>query len=151
MDSAYSSTRLMPCPAKMVQLPRMLARLTHLAQRSSEIKAASRLVIPSDIAMRDRPSLDLGGFGYRLAQSGAGEAIGSFVCPDPYKVSIELHENILRRSSPPGFIFVDVAIARRHEPGYLFRRGWVGDVEDADGGVEPGNRHDRRIGCAGRE
>src|ERR1700687_2573036 len=112
------------------------ARLTHLAQRSSKIKAAGGLVIPSDIAVRDRPFLNFRRFGDRLAQCGAGQAVRPFVRPDPDQVSVELDKDILRRAAPPGIIVIDLALERRHEPRNLFRLGGVGDIENADARLE---------------
>ena len=70
---------------------------------------------------------------------------------DPDQVAVPFDENIFRGSAPPAFVVVDLAVARRHELGDFLRLGGIGDVEHADAGVEPGDRHDIGLGCAGRE
>src|SRR5229473_6657948 len=134
----------MPCPYNSYGL-------AHLTERASEIKTSRGLVIPSYIAMRDRPLLNLRGFCHRFADGGARQAVCSFVSPDPNQVPVKFDENIFRRAAPPGLVLVDVAVARRNEPRDFFRSGRTREVKNSQAGIEPRNRNDRGIGSAGRQ
>src|SRR5467141_4687976 len=134
----------MPCPYR-------LAVLAHLTERASEIKATRSLIIPSDVAMRDRPLLNLGGFGHRFAHRWTREAVSSFVSPDPDQVAVKFNEHVFRRAAPPCFVLVDVSVVRRDEPGDFLRGGGIREVENPEAGIEPGNGNNRRIRCARRQ
>src|SRR6266478_6449737 len=82
----------MPCPYRLTGLP-------HLTERASEIKTARSLVIPSDVAMGDRPLLNLRGFGHRFAHRWTREAVSSFVSPDPDQVAVKFNEHVFRREA----------------------------------------------------
>src|SRR6266850_3981531 len=125
--------------------------LPYLTERASEIKTARGLVIPSDVAMRDRPLLNLRGFGHRFAHRWTREAVSSFVSPDPDQVAVKFNEHVFRRAAPPCFVLVDVSVVRRDEPGDFPRGGGIREVENPEAGVEPGNGNDRRIRGAGRQ
>src|SRR5260370_23653224 len=114
----------MPCPYKV-------DGLAHLAEVASEIKTACGLIVPRDIAMRDGPFLNLCRFGHRFAEGGAREAARSFVSADPDQVPVKLHEHVLSRAAPPRFVFVDITVARRNEPGDLLRGGGVREAENS--------------------
>src|SRR5437879_2472989 len=134
----------MPCPYR-------LAGLAHLTERAAEIKTARGLVIPSDVAMRDRPLLNLGGFGHRFAHRGTREAVRSFVSPDPDQVPVKFDEHVFRGAAPPCFVLVDVSVMRRDEPGDFLRGSGIREVENPEAGIEPGNGNNRRIRGAGRQ
>ena len=113
------------------------SRLAHLTERASEIKTARGLIVPPDIAMRDRPLLYLRGLSYRFAEGGAREAVGSFVSSDPDQVPVKFHEYVFRRAAPPRFVLVDITVARWDEPRDLLRGGGVREVENSEAGVKP--------------
>src|SRR5260370_470197 len=70
---------------------------------------------------------------------------------DPDQVSIELNEAIFSGAAPPAFIVIDLALVRRYKVGDFLRRGRVGDVENANAGIEPGSRKDLGLGYPGSE
>src|SRR6266404_133119 len=134
----------MPCPYRLTGLP-------HLTERASEIKTARSLVIPSDVAMGDRPLLNLSGFGHRFAHRRTREAVSSFVSPDPDQVAVKFNEHVFRRAAPPCFVLVDVSVVRRDEPGDLLWGRGIREVENPEAGTEPGNGNNRRIRGTGRQ
>src|ERR1700739_2434982 len=125
----------------------MSTGLSHLAQRSAKVKRGGSLVIPTHVAMGDGPFLDLHWLCDGLAECWARKAVGTLVGADPDQVAVEFDKHVLCRSTPPGFVLVDVAVPRRHEPRHFFWRTGIGDIENANAGIKPSDHDDRRIGC----
>src|SRR5438270_667696 len=119
--------------------------LAYLTERAAEIETTRGLVIPPDIAMRDRPLLYFRRFSYRFAHRGARKTICTFVSSNPDQVSIKFHEHILRGAAPPGLVLVDVTIVRRNKPRDFLRGSGIREVENPEPGVKPGDCHHRGI------
>src|SRR5258708_21300623 len=109
------------------------------------MRTAGCLVVPTGIAMRQGPLLCLAGFEHRLSERWSRKAVGALMSPNPDQVSVPLDKNIFRRSAPPGFIFIEIAIARRHKPRHFLRKGGIADVKNADASVEPRHRNEIRL------
>src|SRR5258708_34155777 len=95
--------------------------------------------------MRQRPLLDLAGFEPGLSERWSRKAVGAPMSPNPDQVSVPLDKNIFRRSAPPGFIFIEIAIARRDKPRHFHRKGGIADVKNADPSVEPRHCNEIRL------
>src|SRR5438105_4311656 len=114
----------------------------HPAESPAKVKRTGGLVIPPHVAKRNRPLLDLGWFENRFTQGWARQAIGPLMCADPDQVAIPLDEDVFRRSAPPTDVFVDFSIARRNKPGHFFGSRGIGNIKDANAGIEPSHGHD---------
>src|SRR6266550_2375158 len=128
----------MQCPYRLTWLP-------HLTERAPELKTTRALVVPSDVAMRGRPLLNVREFGHGFAHRWTREAVSSFVSSDPDQVAVKFHEHVFRRAAPPCFVLVDVSVVRRDEPGEFLRGRGIREVENPEAGIEPGNGNNRRI------
>src|SRR6202035_2130613 len=101
--------------------------------------------------MRDRPFLYLARLEHRLSEGRAGKAVTALVRSNPDQTPIELDEAVFGRSAPPALIVIDLAFVRWDEVSDFLGRDRVGNIENANTGVEPGRREDFGLGYSRSE